>query len=143
MTLDPEMMAMNVGPGDDNYGRDRPIAWPEYETIACHPKFPERLRIIRHPNGPALVHGPYLCTVGGFIRQVGEALGPIEAGDYAEWIAHVLAGAAQDVSAPRQASNVKDDRAAASAAPSQSPCWADSENMKRNQDGSYSKANPL
>ncbi|MBU6247110.1 MAG: hypothetical protein KGN77_05085 [Xanthomonadaceae bacterium] len=95
----------NTGQGKDNYGRVRAIAWKEYETIACHPKFPERLRIVRHPNGPAVVHGPFLCSVGYFIRQVGESLGPVEAGDYDDWIAEVLAVSAQNVSMPPVASN--------------------------------------
>lgn len=79
--------------------QDKPIAWGEYPTIAKHPQHPEALRLVRHPNGPAIIHGPFLCTVGHFIRDVGEKLGPIEAGDYAEWVAGVLAGAAQDIAA--------------------------------------------
>lgn len=111
MNLPVEMMTRNVGPGEDNYGRDKPIAWGEYPTIAKHPKHPDALRLVRHPNGPAIIHGPFLCTVGYFIRDVGEKLGAIEAGDFAEWIAGVLAGAAQDITAPRQASNQKDQGA--------------------------------
>ena len=105
MNLPVEMMNLNIGPGDDNYGRDKPIAWGEFPTIAKHPKHPDALRLVRHPNGPAIIHGPFLCTIGHFIRDAAEKLGPIEAGDFADWIAKELACGAQDITAPRPAPN--------------------------------------
>ncbi len=72
--------------------------WSEYPTIAVHPTH-AGVRLVRHPNGPAIVNGPNLCTVGHIVRTAAEAEGPIVAGDLAEWIAKELAGAAEHIGA--------------------------------------------
>lgn len=66
------------------------ILWDEYPTIATHPEHPDAVRLVRHPNGPAIVHGPQLQTIGFFIYSVASSLGPREAGEYAQWIAFAL-----------------------------------------------------
>lgn len=67
--------------------------WSEYPTIATHPTIDD-LRLVRHPNGPALVNGGSLSTVGFAVRMVGERDGADAAGQLAQWIAFALAGAA-------------------------------------------------
>ena len=67
--------------------------WSEYPTIATHPTIDD-LRLVRHPNGPAIVHDGSLSTVEFAVRVVAERDGVKAAGQLAQWIAFALSGAA-------------------------------------------------
>jgi len=58
--------------------------WSEYPTIATHPS---GAKLVRHPNGPAIVHCGQLSTVGYVVRSIAENNEPIKAADFAEWVA--------------------------------------------------------
>lgn len=65
--------------------------WSEYPTIATHPDIPG-VRLVRHPNGPAVVQGGALSTVEFAIRLTAEKSGVKAAGQLGQWIAFALAG---------------------------------------------------
>jgi hypothetical protein len=66
--------------------------WSEYPTIATHPTIDD-LRLVRHPNGPAIVHDRSLSTVEFAVRLFADQHGAKAAGQLAQWIAFALAGA--------------------------------------------------